>query len=95
MTWEEITTVENTVTTQEIISKSIDTNTILLIVWWFIVLYIIYKYNTLIRLKNNIKNSFADIDVQMKLRFDLIENLVNTVKWYATHKRNTYKTNSS
>lgn len=89
MTWEEVTAVENAITTQEIISKGTDTNTILLIVWWFIVLYIIYKYNTLIRLKNNIKNSFADIDVQMKLRFDLIENLVNTVKWYAIHEKET------
>jgi len=49
----------------------------------------IVKYNKLIRLKNNIKNSFADIDVQIKLRFDLIENLVSTVKGYASHEKET------
>lgn len=45
-----------------------------------LVLYIIASYNRLVKLLNNIKNAFADIDVQMKLRFDLIDNLVNTVK---------------
>ncbi len=89
MTGEEITTVENVVATWDAMAKSINTNTVLLIVWWFIVLYIIVRYNALVRLKNHIKNSFADIDVQMKLRFDLIENLVNTVKWYATHEKET------
>jgi len=44
------------------------------------VLYVIAQYNKLVKLKNNINNAFADVDVQMKLRFDLIENLVNTVK---------------
>jgi len=89
MTGEEITTVENVVATWDAMTKSINTNTVLLITWWFIVLYIIFRYNSLVRLKNNIKNSFADIDVQMKLRFDLIENLVNTVKWYAVHEKET------
>jgi len=89
MTGEEITTVENVVATWDAMTKSINTNTVLLIIWWFIVLYIIFRYNALVRLKNNIKNSFADIDVQMKLRFDLIENLVNTVKWYAVHEKET------
>lgn len=54
-----------------------------------IVLYIIIKYNSLVKLKNNINNAFADVDVQMKMRFDLIENLVNTVKWYAEHEKST------
>ncbi len=89
MTGEEITTVENVVATWDAMTKSINTNTVLLIIWWFIVLYIIFRYNALVRLKNNIKNSFADIDVQMKLRFDLIENLINTVKWYAVHEKET------
>lgn len=40
-------------------------------------------------LKNNRENAFADIDVQLKLRFDLIENLVNTVKGYTTHEKET------
>jgi len=56
---------------------------------WLIVLYVIMKYNSLVKLKNNINNAFADVDVQMKMRFDLIENLVNTVKWYAEHEKST------
>lgn len=49
----------------------------------------IAKYNGIIALKNNRENAFADIDVQLKLRFDLVENLVNTVKGYATHEKET------
>lgn len=60
-----------------------------LIAGWLIVLYVIAQYNKLVKLKNNINNAFADVDVQMKLRFDLIENLVNTVKWYASHEKET------
>lgn len=63
--------------------------TIVLIIAWVLVLFAIIKYNWLIKLRNNIRNAFADIDVQMKMRFDLIENLVNTVKWYATHEKET------
>jgi len=86
MTGEETTLLQNWV---EASSKGLDTKTILLIILWLIILYMIVKYNKLIRLKNNIKNSFADIDVQIKLRFDLIENLVSTVKWYASHEKET------
>ena len=46
-------------------------------------------YNTLVSLKNVIQNSYADMDVQMKKRFDLVDNLVNTVKWYAEHEKGT------
>ncbi len=86
MTGEETTLLQNWA---EASSKSLDTKTILLIILWLVILYMIVKYNKLIRLKNNIKNSFADIDVQIKLRFDLIENLVSTVKWYASHEKET------
>lgn len=92
MTWEELINLEEIVSTWETVSKSVNTTTVILIIWWFIVLYMIVRYNALIKLKNNIKNSFADIDVQMKLRFDLIENLVSTVKWYATHEKDTLET---
>ena len=50
---------------------------------------IIVMYNRLVTLKNNRENAFADIDVQLKLRFDLVENLVNTVKGYASHEKET------
>ncbi|HKL43860.1 MAG TPA: LemA family protein [Candidatus Absconditabacterales bacterium] len=86
MTGEETTLLQNGV---EASSKGLDTKTILLIILGLIILYMIVKYNKLIRLKNNIKNSFADIDVQIKLRFDLIENLVSTVKGYASHEKET------
>lgn len=62
---------------------------IILIVIAVICLYLILGYNNLVKLKNCIKNAFADIDVQMKLRFDLIDNLVNTVKGYKIHEQET------
>jgi LemA protein len=46
-------------------------------------------YNSLVRLRNNRENAFADIDVQLKQRFDLIPQLVNTVKGYAAHEKET------
>ncbi len=46
-------------------------------------------YNTLIRLRNEVKNAWAQIDVQLKRRHDLIPNLVETVKGYAGHERGT------
>lgn len=46
-------------------------------------------YNSLIRYRNEINNSFAQIDVQLKRRTDLIPNLVETVKGYASHERET------
>lgn len=57
----------------------------------FIVILVITLYNRLVKLKNNRENAFADIDVQLKLRFDLVENLVNTVKGYATHEQETFQ----
>jgi LemA protein len=61
--------------------------------WWTyaiigaIVLLIIGLYNSLIRLRNKVKNAWAQIDVQLKKRFDLIPNLVDTVKGYAKHEK--------
>jgi len=52
-----------------------------------VVLFIIFLYNGLIRLKNQVKNSFAQIDVQLKRRNDLIPNLVNSVKGYMKHEK--------
>jgi len=46
-------------------------------------------YNGLVRLRNSVKEAWAQIDVQLKRRFDLIPNLVETVKGYATHERGT------
>ena len=48
-------------------------------------------YNTLIRWRNRVKNGWAQIDVQLKRRYDLIPNLVNTVKGYAAHDKQTFE----
>ena len=55
------------------------------------VLYLIFKYNGFISLKNRAQEAWADIDVQLKRRYDLIPNLVNTVKGYATHESTAFE----
>jgi LemA protein len=52
-------------------------------------LWLVSMYNGLIRWRNRVKESWADIDVQLKRRYDLIPNLVETVKGYATHEKET------
>ena len=54
-----------------------------------IVLYAVVVYNGLVSLRQRVTQAFADIDVQLKQRHDLIPNLVETVKGYATHERGT------
>jgi len=55
-----------------------------------LVLWIIFAYNRFIVLINRAKEAWSDIDVQLKRRYDLIPNLVNTVKGYATHESGTF-----
>jgi LemA protein len=52
-----------------------------------LVLYAVFLYNRLIQLKNRFKNAFAQIDVQLKRRYDLIPNIVETAKGYLKHER--------
>ena len=54
-----------------------------------IVIWAIIAYNGLVSLRNQVKNSFAQIDVQLKRRYDLIPNLVETAKAYIKHERET------
>ena len=56
---------------------------LLLVIWLFA------TYNGLVRLRNQTKNAWSQIDVQLKRRHDLIPNLVETVKGYAAHERQT------
>ncbi|NPA35607.1 MAG: LemA family protein [Chlorobi bacterium] len=60
---------------------------IILSVAGIIVLWAIATYNGLIRKKNNVENAFGGMDVQLKKRYDLIPNLISTVKQYMTHEK--------
>jgi LemA protein len=56
-----------------------------------IVSYLIAIYNGLIKLRNRVDEAWSDIDVQLKRRYDLIPNLVSTVKGYAAHEKKTFQ----
>ncbi|HIH10162.1 MAG TPA: LemA family protein [Candidatus Diapherotrites archaeon] len=68
-----------------------------LLVWGIIgvigvvILWFVLAYNGLIQLRNRIDNAWSQIDVQLKRRFDLVPNLVETVKGYAKHEKETLK----
>ncbi len=64
---------------------------ILFVVAAIILLWVIGVFNSLIRLKNRVQEAWADIDVQLKRRYDLIPNLVETVKGYAAHERELFQ----
>lgn len=55
------------------------------------VLWIIYIYNRLVVLRNRIENAWSQIDVQLRRRYDLIPNLVETVKGYAAHEKEVFE----
>ena len=59
---------------------------VVLILFWFIGVY-----NTFVKLKNSIEEAFSTMDVYLKKRYDLIPNLVNTVKGYAKHESETFE----
>jgi len=64
---------------------------IILLVVAMVFLWVISAYNRLVTLKNRAKEAWADIDVQLKRRYDLIPNLVETVKGYAAHERELFE----
>src|SRR5437870_10047327 len=62
---------------------------VLVVPAFFILMWIIGSYNRLVALRNRFKNAYAQIDVQLKRRYDLIPNLVETAKGYIKHERGT------
>ncbi len=56
-----------------------------------ILIYVIGSYNSLVTLRNLVRNSWANIDTELRRRYDLIPNLVETVKGYAAHERATFE----
>src|SRR5256885_5410405 len=62
---------------------------IILVVVALVVILLIGAFNGLVKLRNRVDNAWAQIDVQLKRRYDLIPNLVETVKGYAAHERQT------
>jgi LemA protein len=63
----------------------------LFVVFVLIGLYVVVLYNGLVQKRNRVDNSWAQIDVQLRRRRDLIPNLVETVKGYAAHERGTFE----
>ena len=63
------------------------------LLWLVVVCGIWYArlYNRIVWLKTTRENAWSDIDVQLRMRFDLVDNLVETVKWYAKHEKDTFK----
>ncbi len=68
-----------------------DLSTILIAIGVVVVLWLIMTYNRLITLKNRTSEAWSDIDVQLKRRYNLIPNLVETVRGYATHERELFE----
>jgi len=64
---------------------------VLIVLIALLVLYAVVTFNSLVRLRNQSEEAFSDIDVQLKRRHDLIPNLVETVKGYASHERQVFE----
>lgn len=64
---------------------------IFLIIVGVLALLVVLMYNGLVRLRNRVSEAWSDIDVQLKRRYDLIPNLINTVKGYAAHESGVFQ----
>ncbi|HMO78397.1 MAG TPA: LemA family protein [Candidatus Paceibacterota bacterium] len=66
-------------------------NWIIIAILVVVALYVVYAYNNFVKLTQRTKEAWADIDVQLKRRYDLIPNLIETVKGYAAHERGVFE----
>lgn len=64
---------------------------IILIIFAVVAVFVVGIYNGLVKLRNRCDNSWAQVDVQLRRRYDLIPNLVETVKGYAQHEKETFQ----
>ncbi len=65
--------------------------TYLIVILAVLIVWVIAVFNSLVRLKNRSKEAWSDIDVQLKRRYDLIPNLIETVKGYASHEKQIFE----
>jgi LemA protein len=65
--------------------------TIILIIVVLLAIFVIGIYNRFVKLRTRVKEAWSDIDVQLKRRYDLIPNLIETVKGYAAHEKETFQ----
>ena len=63
---------------------------VVLVVVGIVVFWLIGAYNSLVKMRNRVKEAWADIDVQLKRRYNLIPNLVESVKGYAAHEKKVF-----
>ncbi len=64
---------------------------IIIILVFILVVYPIFAYNSFIKLRNRVKEAASDIEVQLKRRYDLIPNVIESVKGYATHEKQVFE----
>src|SRR6188768_4000030 len=64
---------------------------VIIVLLVLLALFVVWLYNNLVRQRNRVDNAWAQIEVQLKRRWDLVPNLVETVKGYATHERETFE----
>ncbi len=56
-----------------------------------LLVFLVFTYNALVRLRQRLRNAWSQVDVQLKRRYDLIPNLVNSVQGYAAHEKSTFE----
>jgi LemA protein len=64
--------------------------TLLIVIIIALILYVILAYNTFVKMRNRVKEAWSDIDVQLKRRYNLIPNIIETVKGYAAHEEGVF-----